>query len=254
MIRPDFRTQCVADAETLARHKLACSSVPVIQCADAHDVPLAVVGGGKSALEHLEELRSWPGHIWAINQTAQWLASEGRSNDVWLFSISPTKRIATYLDGVNRAILSSQCHPDVFQGLAERGADVRKFHLFDGSGPASAPNAVFPSAILGYKQLTFFGCEGSFKGQPYFYRQESKPDQMVVRAGGVDYVTSTDIFITTEVMASVIKEFPERHKERSGGLLRAMIQDPEWGVVAWSESLRNKIAPQSTERYEPAAH
>lgn len=166
-----------------------------------------------------------------------------------MFSISPTPRIATYLDGVERALLSSQCHPDVFQGLAERGAEVAKFHLFDGSGPASAPNAVFPSAILGYKEITFFGCEGSFEFDPYFYRRELKPDQLIISAGGKNYRTTTDLFITTEVMVNVIKEYPDRHKEKSGGLLRAMINDPQWGVVAWSESLRDKIAPECQEPY-----
>lgn len=171
-----------------------------------------------------------------------------------MFSISPTPRIATYLDGVERALLSSQCHPDVFQGLAERGAKVEKFHLFEGSGPSSVPNTVFPSAILGYKTVTFFGCEGSFERDPYFYRKEFKPDQMVISAGGKQYVTSTDIFITTEVMAKVITEYPGRHFERSGGLLRAMIEDPGWGVVAWSESLRNKIAPECQTPYEAVSH
>lgn len=239
----------MVDDDTLKTHRLACSSVRCITTVPAHDIPLAVVGGGISALKQLADLQAWPGHIWAINQGAQWLASHGRTKDVWLFSISPTPRIATYLDGVERALLSSQCHPDTFQGLAERGAEVLKFHLFDGSGPASAPNAVFPSAILGYKTLTFFGCEGSFERDPYFYRREMKPDQLVIRAGGKDYVTSTDIFITTEVMVKVITEYPERHFEKSGGLLRAMINDPEWGVVAWSESLRNKIAPECQESY-----
>lgn len=249
MIRPDFRTRCVVDDETLKSHALACSSVRCITVIPAHSTPLAVVGGGRSALESLEELKAWPGHIWAINQTAQWLAKEGRTKDVWMFSVSPTPRIATYLDGVERALLASQCHPDVFQGLAERGAEVSKFHLFEGSGPSSATNAVFPSAILGYGDLTFFGCEGNFSGRTYFYRNESKPDQLVVRASGTDYVTSTDLFITTQVMVNVVKEYPERHKEKSGGMLRAMISDPAWGVVAWSESLRDRIAPECREKY-----
>lgn len=252
LIRPEFKQRGVVDEETLKRHRLACGSVRCITLVPPHDFPLAVVGGGLSAKHSLADLKAWPGHIWAINQTAQWLVSEGRSTDVWMFSVSPTPRIATYLEGIERALLASQCHPDVFQGLAERGAEVLKFHLFEGSGPATAPNAVFPSAILGFKEITFFGCEGSFSRDPYFYRYETKPDQLVVRAGGRDYVTSLDLFITTEVMAAVIREYPERHKERSGGLLRAMLQDPEWGVVAWSESLRDKLDAGAVEKYAPS--
>lgn len=248
MIRPDFRLRCVAPDETLKQHVMACSSVPLLKGAEAHAIPLAVVGGGKSALDELETLKDWPGHIWAINQGAQWLAQNGRTENVWMFSVSPTPRIATYLDGVERAILSSQCHPDVFQGLTERGADVRKFHLWDGCGPASVNNTILPFAMLGYTDATFFGCEGSFDGEIYFYRKEQKPEQMVIRSRGVDYVTSTDLFVTTEQLAMTIKEYPQ-FKEKSGGLLRAMVEDDQWGVVAWSEALRDRIDPAAQSSY-----
>lgn len=250
MIRPDFRPRGVASDEVLKRHIFISSAVPVLKEKPPHDIPLAVVGGGVSALKRLEELKAWEGHIWAINQGAQWLASHGRSKDVWMFSISPTPRIATYLENVERAILASQCHPDVFQGLAERGAEVGKFHLFEGSGPASVNNTVIPAAFLGYQKVTFFGCEGSFNGETYFYRKEHKPEQMVIRSKGVDYVTSTDLFVTTEQLAKIVREYPQMFSEKSGGLLRAMVEDDQWGVVAWSEALRDRVDPQAVSRYE----
>lgn len=239
------------DDEALRQHVIACSAVPLLKAAPPHGIPLAVVGGGASALEQLNDLREWPGHIWAINQGATWLASEGRTEGVCMFSVAPTPRIATYLEGVEKAILASQCHPDVFQGLAERGAEVHKFHLFDGCGPGSVNNTIIPAAMLGYMDVTFFGCEGSFVGEPYFYRHEFKPEQMVIRAGGRDYTISTDLFVITQQLVTTMTEMPGRFKERSGGLLRAMIEDPVWGVVAWSEALRNRVSPEATERYVP---
>ena len=134
--------------------------------------------------------------------------------------------------------------------LADKGAEVGKFHLFEGSGPASVNNTVIPAAMMGYMDVTFFGCEGSFSGEPYFYRKELKPEQMVIRSRGVDYVTSTDLFVTTQSLATTIQEYPQ-HKEKSGGLLRAMIEDDQWGVVAWSEALRNRVDPQAQKAYVP---
>lgn len=108
-----------------------------------------------------------------------------------------------------------------------------------------------PSALLGYQEVTYFGCEGSFSGEIYFYRHEHKPEQLVVRSKGVDYVTSTDLFVTTEQLAMTISAYPEHFKERSGGLLRAMIEDTQWGVVAWSEALRDRVDPQALGAYVP---
>lgn len=254
MIRPDFRAVCVEGDDTIRQHVIASRGIPIMKLQPPHDIPLAVVGGGASSLEHLEELKNWPGHIWAVNQGAQWLAKQGRSKDVWMFSISPTSRIATYLDGVDRAILASQCHPDVFQGLGERGAEIVKFHLWDGCGPSSVANIIMPAAMLGYQHMTFYGCEGSFKDGVYFYRDELRLEQFVVRAGGLDYLTTPDLYLTTLHLAGLLAEFPDRASEKSGGMLRAMMQDPQWHVVAWSEALRDRIMPESTEPYAPVPH
>lgn len=254
MIRPNFEGMRPVDDDVIEQQILANRSVPLAGYKPLHDIPLAVVGGGASTRENLQEIVAWPGHIWGINQSAQWLSQHGRTKDVWLFSVAPTTRLLPFLKGVERALLASQCNPQVFQTLNDLGADVRRFNLFDGHGPTSVSNTLMPSAMLGYKVLTYFGCEGSFVGESHCYRSDAKPEQLIVRAGGKDYVTSVDMYITTQYMATAIREYPERMKEKSGGLLRAMIEDEQWGVVALSEALRDRICPELTDKYESPAH
>ena len=44
---------------------------------EPHEMPLAIVGGGPSVKDHLDELRAWPGHIWGVNAACTWLAKQG---------------------------------------------------------------------------------------------------------------------------------------------------------------------------------
>ena len=249
--RLDFPVCGVESDAALSAHAAASEGLPFIQITPPHATPLAIVGGGGSSKQHEQDLINWPGHIWAINQGATWLASLGRTKDVWLFSVAPTERIATYLDGVERAILASVCHPDVFKGL--EGRDVRIFTAC--GGPASVGNSILPAAILGYQDITLFGCEGNFIEVTHIYRNDDKPDQLVIRADELDYVTTTDMFITTKHLVDVLRMFP-KWKERCGGMLRAMLDNPDtWEIVALSASLRDKTCGAQTaaamESYTP---
>lgn len=273
--RLEFQTVGLVSEETYldyARTNIA-AGYPEVSFAEPHDVPLAVVGGGPSAARALEELRNWPGHIWGINQTAEWLISEGVKAPVWMFTVDPGHELADMVAGVDRAFLGSSCHPALFAAL--KGKDIRIFHTRDipgvtrsieetandGSdapaikcnlmGPSSVCRVFMPAAMSGYKYVTFFGCEGSIEETTHAYRHEHRPRQMVIRAGGVDYITTPDFYITTMFLSNVMKEFGLL-KEKSGGLLRAMLEHPDtWEVVALSEDLKNKIDPTAVDAYIP---
>jgi hypothetical protein len=246
------------------------AGIPVIQWRPAHDVPLAIVGGGPSAGRALPELREWPGHIWAINQGSSWLAEVAPQAQVWLFSVDPDPCLADWVTGVERAILGTSCHPKVFAALA--GKDVQMFHTREVPGlrtppeagvgpqlkapvfgPSSVCRTFVPAALLGYKDVSYFGCEGSFEGDSHAYRHEARPRQMIIRAGGEDYRTTPDYYMTTQFLANVLRQYPKL-KERSGGLLRAMIQHWDtWEVVALSAALRDAVDPSATAPYERVA-
>lgn len=274
--RLTFSTVGLVSEETYlayARENIA-KGFPELAFRDPHDIPLAIVGGGPSAARALEELKRWPGHIWGINQTASWLISQGVTAPVWMFTVDPGPELAEMVAGVERAVIGSSCHPSLFEAL--RGKDVHLIHtrdvagvtqkieapVNDGSdaeeiacnlmGPSSVCRVFMPAATLGYVNVTFFGCEGSIEQKTHAYRNEERPNQMVIRAGGVDHITTPDYYITTMFLANVMSQFP-RLRERSGGLLRAMLQYPDtWEVVALSETLRDKLDPSARAQYTPS--
>jgi hypothetical protein len=220
--------------------------LPVLEKQDWHDRPLAVVGGGRSASLALNEIRAWPGDVWAINGACQWLASEGI--EATLFSVDPEDVLAPLAVGAKKAILASHCDPKVFQNLD--GAEVVIFHTphIEGisdpvlGGTSTACYAPSVAIRCGYRSVTFFGCEGSFVESTHSYKSESPSGQVVIRAGGLEHRASVQMMMQSEHLSALIREFPSVFKERSGGLLRAMIEYPDsWEVVALSGQLAKSL-------------
>lgn len=215
--------------------------VPVVQSLNA-PLPLAVVGGGPSSRNHLEELRNWPGDIWAINATFGWLRANGIEST--FFSVDPLEKIADWMDG-GKAILASSCHPKCWAK-----ADVRMFHMENVTednpvigGTTTALRAPILSLRMGYAPVSFFGCESSYGETSHAYRSEHEPDQVIVRASGEDFRTSLPLLDQAENLAVIFKEFPDVFINRSGGLVAAMVADPEWEIVALSGYLKERLDP-----------
>lgn len=236
---------------------------PELEHHEPRDVPLAVVGGGPSISEHLEELKEWKGDIWAINESASFLSHHAPKANVWLFTVDPDEAMAApqFTAGVQKAILSSGCNPKLLEAL--RGKDVKMFHcktiegmeiMILGGGPCSAARTPMQAAWQGYKSICYYGCEGSLGKTTHAYRNESRPRQMIIRAGGVDYVTTPDLYINTMYLAKEIEEYKFGLTEKSGGLLRAMLKYPDtWEVVALSEALKKMLDPTALP-YDPKTY
>lgn len=237
------------------------SGVPFLAFVEAHDTPLAIVGGGPSAGRHLKELQEWPGHIWGINQGAAWLSHAAPKANVWMFTVDPDPALAgpEWIVGVKQAILGTTVSPKLVKALLDQGTDVRLFcpHEAPGGdeilagGPASVTRTFMPALVRGYKNVTFFGCEGSLEGKlhpngkfesyTHAYRREDRPRQMIVRCGDQDFVTTPDLYITTLAMVRFLQEYP-MVKEKSGGLLRGMLDHPDtWSIVAVSEAMKHMV-------------
>lgn len=202
-----------------------------------HGRPLAIVGGGPSVLDVLDELKAWPGDIWAINNTAAWLAKHGIRST--LLSVDPDN-FEFDKTGVADALLASCCHPKAFDGL-----NVSMFHMIEhdpsgvAGGTSTASRAPALALRMGYFDMTFFGCEGSFVEADHVDRDEQKPEQLIIRAGA-DYKTTPPLLLQCECLSDLIREFPCFH-EKSGGLLRAMVKHPDWEVVAVSGALKQNL-------------
>lgn len=203
---------------------------------------LAVVGLGDSAKDAIKDLMSWDGEIWAINGAASWLAANGIHTT--MITVDPQKFPAGAFDGVESALFASCADPEAFDVM--RGK-VEKFDLcehVDGGiiGGCTTASRIPALAIgLGFKEVTFFGCEGSFVGLDHLNFDTGDDCQLIVKAGGVEYKTMPEWILQCESLVHLLAEWPEIFKERCGGLLRAMLNDPNWSVAAVSAKLKEQI-------------
>lgn len=221
--------------------------LPYIQDVEVHDKRLAVVGGGPSVKNHLDELHQYD-EIWSINGTTRWLASHGIEST--LLALDPCDFLADHVSGAKRAYLASRCHPNVF--LALKDADVSIYDVmgdFDGERQAvwasvSAVTAAFHlSAIRGFRDTTFYGIEGSFDNETHLYMHEISMHlyRFVVECGGDLYTTSPDLYAQCKAMVPLMRTFKAHFKERCGGLLRAMIAHDDHDIVQVTKALRDGL-------------
>lgn len=207
---------------------------------------LAVVGGGPSIREHVEELRAWGGNIWAVNGAINWCLDHGIDAAFYTADAAP-KSIWPYdLSRVRRAVLAPDVAPDIIAYLLNNGADVSLTGPIQ-SGPTSANASDYISIECGYRGVTYFGCEGSFAeaaqdAATHAVTSTPIPDWMIVEVGGEYFKTKAEFISQSIMLANMIREFPEIYTEKSGGLLRAMIEHGfEYDVPMVATTLFNKL-------------
>ena len=219
------------------------SGLPFIpRDAPAIAAPLAVVGGGPSVVDHIEEIRSFGEHIWAINGVCGWLRDQHDIDSV-LLGIDPHVIMAMWAPGAKRAILGVRTTPAVFEILKD--ADVRLFELVndipDGiRAGCSTATATFHIAIeMGYRKVVYFGCEGSYQEKTHAYPEPSEVREyrFVVECGGKEYLTAPDFYVQSIDMAQTIKNCGQFFEERSGGLLRALIENDDHDITKVSRAM-----------------
>ncbi len=201
--------------------------------------PLAIVGGGNSINDHIEELKAWPGEIWAVNGTINWCLDHGI--DAVFFTVdAQTAEVWPYdLSKVRRAALSIDCAPSMFAAL--KNAEVTTLPEPDG-GPTSANSADLISQQAGYVGVTYFGCEGSFLDTTHAYKASAIEQWVIVKVGDDLFRTKPEFLEQSRIMAEVIRALPQFYSERSGGLLRAMVEHGmEYELMEVSDALAAKL-------------
>lgn len=200
---------------------------------------LAVVGGGPSINTQVEVLQNWDGDIWAINGAWKWCREKGIK--ATFFACDPHPIVAQWSDGAERAILEQSCDAEAFTSCD----DIYTFDAGpDGIAASSSTASCAPhlAVRMGYHSVTLFGCESSYQfDATHAYMDEKRQEQMIVRADGGDYLTAPDLFMQVVGLAHYISEVPEFLKERSGGLLRAMVKDPNFHIVWMSQEMVDTI-------------
>jgi hypothetical protein len=242
----------MAHEDILRNVKLSHSlRLPFIQPVNAHERRLAIVGGGPSIHAHLDELRSMAANpeweIWGINGACNFLRSEGIAST--FFSVDPLPLVAGMTVGVEKALLCSRCD---YQAIT----NVKKPVLFDLmldreggilAASSTAGTAFHLAAELGFRKVVFYGCEGCFTWSNSHAYEQSDSDGMEfnVRCGGMDYLTRPDFYVQCCEMSAIIKMFPSHFEERSGGLLRAMIQNDDHDITAGTKKLHDDLMKTS---------
>lgn len=232
--------------------------LPFVKKGPAHGRRLAIVGGGPSIRDQVEELRAFDGDLWGINGACRWLASHGIEST--FISVDPHEIVATWVGPeIKKALLCARLHPSVFQIL--KHADVRVFELFlddphNGFKCCSSTASLgFDLATdLGYRSITFYGCEGSYggnlngdnsqdKSHAYPEPSEKREHRMVVKCGDGEYLTAPDFYVQCCELSQLIRKFPAHFSERSGGLLRAMVENDDHDIIKVSRALMESLTP-----------
>lgn len=202
---------------------------------------VAVVGGGQSLADHLQEIRGWDGPIWAINQTFMFLKSQGIR--ATFFTADAKDQPWLEVEDGDSAIVGLHGDPKLFERL--KRAHVRTYRLDDDEvhcGPTTASAAPHLAMLTGHKTVTFFGCESSFGEGTHVYSSEVPGDLIRVECGGASFLTKPEFLLQAEVLAAFCREIPENCAERSGGLLRALIENPEREVVGIPKWMAESLA------------
>jgi hypothetical protein len=209
---------------------------------DRRGVKLAVVGGGPSVKDHIQELRDWDGDVWAVNGAYQWCEDNGI--DAAFFSVDSMPDLAPLIGNAPRVYLASVCDPAAFD--AAEHSVRRVFHIGPGkllTGATSATAAAALAPRLDYQSATFFGCEGSYgKTLTHVYAGGiQSPWRVLLRCAGEEINTDAGFLMQAEFLSAVIRAAPSFYSERSGGLLAAMTKDPDYDVIAMSPALTANV-------------
>lgn len=207
---------------------------------------LAICGGGPSLLREWTKLRKYDA-VWGINRTAAWLRQRGVN--AAMFTVDP-QYFPEMTEGVTRAVVADASHPQLFEDL--KGGDVTVFPIepwdqmdwHAKGGPTSATRAPLVATHWGFTKITYFGCESSYppgKSHAYGYDDRDNDRRMVIKADGKEFLTEPEYMLQAEWLAKLITDFPDIFSEKSGGLLRAMIRDPNWEIAAVSGSVADMM-------------
>lgn len=207
---------------------------------------LAVVGGGPSIRDHVEELKNWDGEIWAVNGAINWCLDNGI--DAWFYTADamPPHMWAYDLSRIRRAALAPDVSVEMVKYLQGIGAEITLTGPIQ-SGPTSANASDYLSIALGYTSVTYFGCEGSFAeaaqdADTHAVHSAPIPDWMIVEVRDEYYKTKAEFLCQSIMLANVIREFPHVYSEKSGGLLRSMIKNgSDYDVAMVSNTLFAKL-------------
>lgn len=177
---------------------------PVVTKQAAHNRSLAIVGGGPSVADDLDQLRTFD-EVWSVNGSLDWLAANGIASTGYVV-IDPEPIMVQYLQAPlpeTTYYLGSTCHPDTFDAVAGRnvilwhplaGMTVPKGHGTIGGGPTVLTRAPMLAFCLGYRDVHLFGADSSYEGERHHIYDAPRDELMRVELDGTIY-DSCGVFV-----------------------------------------------------------
>lgn len=225
--------------EALARNKEHSSRLGLPRVGGIGPVPfrLAVVGGGPSVINHIDELKAWEGDIWAVNGSFLWCLDAGI--DATFYTIDAKPELEEVAAKAKRAILGSMCDPAVFAAVSGpvEVVDIDETPC----GSTSVCTAPMVAAARGHGNVTFFGCESSFTDKMHAYSWAMNPSRVLVECGGSEYLTTPQLIMQAEYMAEIAREIPSFIDVRGRGFLPALIEHGDYSVLKVSPDIMESI-------------
>ena len=205
---------------------------------DVKGAPLAVVGGAPDLGDHLEELRNWPGEIWAINGAFGWCQDNGIKATFYTLDASPV--LVDMAERAGMAIIASNASPLVVQAV---DGPVWLVDIEDiPHGCASACTAPMLASMRGYGSVTLFGCGCSFIEREHAYEWSHVTEsRLLVKCGPDEYITTPQLIMQAEYMADIVRGLPEYVSVKGGGFLPALAEHGDWDALKVSRNLMDAI-------------
>jgi hypothetical protein len=227
MSKVEFRAVSAYSDEHIARNVEHARSLGLLGIEQYKPTgPLAVVGGGLSALGYVETLRRWEGSVWALNGAWRWCRDNGIG--ATFFSIDPNPLVADMARGATGAILAERCDPATFEVVDHP-------ILYPGTlgGCSSAGAAIIAGFKAGLQQITLFGTECNYQqGRSHAYGNVAADHELIVKCAGMHFLTQPNLVTQARELAIMILEARGLVRETSGGFLRAMVNSNcEYDIV-----------------------
>lgn len=180
----ELKAVCNTAQETLLENvKSACArDLKWFMPADEHDGHVAIIGGGPSVADMLDEIQWRQGQgqtVWVLNNAALALKTAGIQIDAQVL-LDARKDTASFVTHASEYLVASQCDPCVFDLLAIRQVilfhvnnpamadylkdEKRRLAYLIGGGTTVGMNAIALASSLGYRKIHLYGFDSCYRG------------------------------------------------------------------------------------------
>lgn len=177
--------------------------LPKLKLEKPHERHAVIVGGGPSARNFLNEIRTRKEHgqeIFALNNSWQYLEKNGITPDFHVMLDARPENVL-FVPASGTGYYASQCNPKVWgkspNPILWNHSNAQQFvpegGLFVAGGSTVGLNALSIAAMLGYRQIHIYGFDSSYDDELHHaYEQELNDNErtLTVKCGDEEFLTA----------------------------------------------------------------